>query len=155
MHRPHDTEQALDPHVAQWAWRLLTAVGSVYAVVIGVSILLGGKPRFTAPAYQIALRIPGAPWTWGIIILASGLLLAAGIFLGQARVIAAGGLFATLWSGMFSVPFAIALQQNKGANATGVWSYVFIAVVFMVITGIHLAMKPIRLPSWLHRKATT
>src|SRR5689334_12024208 len=73
MNRPRETEKALDAHIAQWVVRLWTAFGAVYALFIGVSILLGGENRFAAPAYQIALRVPGAPWTWGVIILTSGI----------------------------------------------------------------------------------
>src|SRR5690349_4553488 len=64
MNRPHNTELVLDPHVAQWAVRFIARVGGLYAVVIGLGILFGGRTRFAAPAYQVALHVPGAPWSW-------------------------------------------------------------------------------------------
>lgn len=153
MNRPHETEKALDPHIAQWVVRLWTAFGAVYALFIGVSILLGGQNRFAAPAYQIALKVPGAPWTWGVIILVSGIVLSVGIMLGKTRITAAGAFLAMFWSLMFSVPFAVALVKTETANGTGVWSYLYIAVGFMLTAGAHYAQQPVDWRRLLHRKA--
>lgn len=145
VNRPHETEKAVDPHIAQWAIRCITGFGAIYAMVIGGSILVGGRGRFAAPAYLIALHVPGAPWSWGIVILASGLLMTLGIATGRVRITAAGGFLATFWSLAFSLPFAAAVLENETANATGVWSYLFLAVVFMVIAGVNYVMRPVRL----------
>jgi hypothetical protein len=154
MNRPHNTELVLDPHVAQWAVRFIARVGGLYAVVIGLGILFGGRTRFAAPAYQVALHVPGAPWSWGVLVLVSGLTITAGTLIAKPRVTAAGAFLGTIWALMFSAPFALALIRTETANSTGVWSYLFIAVVFMVIAGVHYAMQP--LPRfWPKRKATS
>lgn len=66
----------------------------VIAVAFGVAIIgshiESGRERWSAPAWSYALEAPGSPATWGVVILAAGLL----ILLGKHRI---GYWIAFLW----------------------------------------------------------
>ena len=143
MRRPHDTERAVDPHVAQWAVRTLTRIVSTYAVAVGVTILLGGRPRFSSVSYEVAAHVPGAPWSWGVTIIAAGVICIAGTLLGQALLTSIGGFLAACWSALFAIAFAAAAYRQPGANTTAMWTYCALALVFMVIAGVHYAERPL------------
>lgn len=55
---------------------------AVFAVLVGLLILLGGPERWQAAAYKTAMELPGAPATWGWIILFAGVLLTFAITFG-------------------------------------------------------------------------
>ena len=153
MNRPHDTELALDAHVAQWGMRALVRALATYAVVIGVTILLGGRARFAGLSYEAALNTPGAPTSWGIWISMAGLVAITGTFLAKPRVVMIGTFFAALWCLLFASAFAIAALKHDQANTTGMWTYLVLAVAFLVLTGVHYAMRPFL--RWPNRKATS
>jgi hypothetical protein len=146
VNRPHDTELIVQEHLAQWAFRTIVRIFAVYATYVGIAILLGGTVRFTGLSYQVALATPGAPWSWGAGILGAGLLLLVGSIAGWARVVALGGFVGSVWALLFASSFAIASVRFPGANTTAAPAYALLAVVFMLITGVHYAMKPLPRP---------
>ena len=152
MQRPHDTERAVDPHVSQWAVRTISRIAATYAIVIGITILVGGAPRFGSVSYEVARNIPGAPWSWGVAILAAGAVLLVGTLIGSPLTSALGAFVAASWSLMFAIAFALAAQHNPLANTTGQWTYGMIAMIFMVVAGVHLAGRPLPWRRWLKRK---
>lgn len=154
MNRPHDTELSVDAHVAQWAVQTIVRALSIYAIVIGITILIGGSARFSSTSYEIARHAPGAPESWGAWALTSGMIAFAGTLAARPVVVFIGALLAALWCLLFASAFALAAYQIDEANTTGMWSYLALAVVFLVLAGVHYAMKPFA-RHWLKRKATT
>lgn len=144
MHRPKNTELAVDPHVAQWALRLLTRVMATYAIGVGLAILLGGERRFAGLSYEAALATPGAPASWGITILFAGVLAWTGTLLGRPRIVLAGTFLGSLWALLFASAFMIAAFRYDEANTTGMWVYGMLSVAFATVAGVHYTMRPFR-----------
>lgn len=140
MPLPKNTERTLDPHVAQWVVRTVTRIVSVYAIVIGVAIIIGGPARFGGVSYSVALALPGAPTTWGVIVAVGGAVSLLGTILGRAAIVAAGLLLQGLWSLMFASAFAIAMFNFPNANSTGMWVYLSIALILFILGSAHLSM---------------
>ena len=145
VNRPHDTELIVQERLAQWAFRAIVRAVATYATYVGLAILLGGTDRFGGISYQVALQTPGAPWSWGTGILIGGLLLLVGSVFGRVRLVALGGFVGAVWALLFASAFALASVRIPQANTTAAPAYVLLAVVFMVITGVHYAMNPIKL----------
>jgi hypothetical protein len=78
-------------------------------------------------------------------------LILAGTIFGRVRLIALGALGGAVWALLFASAFGIASLRYAEANTTAASSYSLLAVVFMVIAGVHYAMNPL---SWPHRRGT-
>jgi hypothetical protein len=152
MNRPKDTELIMDPHVAQWFVRTVTRLVATYAFIVGVAILLGGPQRFAGLSYQVAINTPGAPESWGLSIIAGGVLMLVGTFIARSRLIAIGALIGAIWAALFAWAFASAAWQYDEANTTAQWAYLTLFVLCGLISGIHFAMKP-PFQRWRNRKA--
>ena len=137
MQRPHDTELVVDPHLAQWAVRVIVTALGTFGVAIGLGILVGGPERFGAVGYTVARQLPGAPWSWGVTILVSGITTITGIFLGRALVVAVGMLIAGFWCLLFAGAFLLAQLQYPGANSTAFWMYSASAAICLIICGVY------------------
>jgi tryptophan-rich sensory protein len=74
----------------------------------------------------------------------------AGTFWGKPRVVSAGAFVGALWGLLFASAFAIAAWRYDEANTTAMSIYALLAVLFMLIAGVHFAMSPLRLKR--HRK---
>ena len=150
MKIPHDTDLAIDPHVAQWFVRTVTVLFGMYAIFVGGQIYIGGEQRWAGVSYQVALHTPGAPWTWAVTIAISGVLILVGAIIGRPRWVALGGLIGSIWGWLFAVSFFITMLQYPEANNTAFPAYAGIAVMFALIGGVNLVMDP---PKWLRRLA--
>jgi hypothetical protein len=135
MQRPRSTELVVDPHLAQWAVRVIVASLALFASALGVAILVSGPERFGAVTFAVALRLPGAPATWGATILLAGLITLAGILLGRAIVVAAGMLLAGAWCLLFASAFLAAQLQYPSANSTAFWIYSAASSICLIISG--------------------
>lgn len=142
MNRPHDTERVIDPHLAQWAFRALTRALGTYAILVGIQILLGGEERFAGLSYAVALETPGAPWSWGLWILFSGLIVMIGSIGGWPKVTAFGSIAGAMWALLFAGAFTRAAILFNSANTTAPWVYLLIFLLFALVSGVHIAMDP-------------
>lgn len=137
MHRPRHTELVVDPHLAQWAVRLIVSVLGLLGVALGIAILIGGAERFSGISYRVALSLPGAPASWGFTVLVGGVLTILGTLLGRALVVSAGMLVAGFWCLLFSSAFFLAQRQYAQANGTAGWMYLSAALVCFIISGVY------------------
>jgi hypothetical protein len=113
--------------------RLISRLSAGYALVQGVSILVGGEKRFSASAYSVALSVPGAPWVWGVFLVVAGLLMAVGLAIGRDLIAAVGAFMVSVWSALFAITFAAASIQYEEANLTAMWVYGKDAVFFAIM----------------------
>lgn len=112
---------------------LITKLVAGYTLVQGTSILIGGPERFGAPGYSIALIAPGAPWSWGVVLILSGLIMVCGVVKRHSRTVAVGAFTAAAWSMFFATAFAWAVMGNPLATNTGMWVYGKDAALFTVL----------------------
>lgn len=138
---PRNTELTIDPHVAQWAIRVITRIFAIYAVVVGCAIVVGGAPRFAGVSYRVALSIPGAPATWGVVIAVAGLVALTGSLVGKPTLTGVGMAAAAIWSLLFASAFALTAWQYPEANTTAVWIYLSMSFVLFLLAAVHLAMR--------------
>lgn len=73
--------QRLDATASKILVQMLARALALYGVVQGVGILLGGSGRWDGvPALELALAVPGAPPTWGVVILVLGVACMVGTY---------------------------------------------------------------------------
>lgn len=152
MNRPQNTELVVDPHVAQWLVRTVTRAVATYAVVVGVTILLGGPTRFAGLSYRAAIETPGAPESWGISIVIAGLLMLIGSIWAKPVLIGVGAVLGAIWALLFATAFGIAALWFDEANTTAPWAYLLIFVLCGLVAGVHFAMHPVKAPWRRNRK---
>lgn len=145
VNRPHDTELAVDPHVAQWAVRTITRLLGLSSAVLGIAILLGGEARFMAPSYEAALAAPGAPWSWGLWSLTAGIMVTVGTLVKQPRLVAGGAWIGASWCFLFATSFFLVFQRNPEANNTAMCVYSLAGLFYGLVGGAHYAMAPLNI----------
>lgn len=112
---------------------VITKLVAGYAILQGVAIFLGGLGRFGAPGYAIALQVPGAPWSWGVVIIMAGTIMVCGVVRRSSRTVAIGAFLGAAWSMFFATAFAWAAIGNPTANTTGMWVYGKDAALFTIL----------------------
>jgi hypothetical protein len=142
VQRPRNTELVVDQHAAQWFVRTVTWATAVYAIGVGITILLGGTARFAGLSYQVALNTPGAPSSWGISIALVGLLMLVGSLTKRVRITAFAAMVGCIWALLFTWAFLVAAVTHDSTNTTAPWAYTLLSVVFGLIAGVHQAMRP-------------
>ena len=133
----------LSPDLSQWTVQSLTRLTATYAILQGCGIVLGGRDRWGSQALRIALAVPGAPASWGWVLLGLGVLALALTFHRRSR----GVLFAMLGIASWSMFFAVALTPTVVENGsrvatTGPLTYAFIAVTACVLGMAYRRSRP-------------
>lgn len=111
---------------------------AVFAVLVGLLILLGGPERWQAAAYKTAMELPGAPATWGWIILFAGVLLTFGnLVVSRQSIIVSCGV-AALWCTFFAITFGAQLFRDpEGVGNLGPAVWGFIAIIYLLHAAAH------------------
>lgn len=125
-------EQSLNPHLAQWCLQAIGRALATWAILQGINIIGGGPFRWSAPAFQTALSLPGAPDVWGWFLLGSGLIALSGSLLGRRDWPAIGFACIMAWCFFFALAFLDA-SRNPTSSTTGIGSYAVLAVVSGVL----------------------
>ncbi len=120
----------INPLVAQFTFVFATRILGAFACIQGLNIILGGKDRWTGQGYAVALLLPGAPPSWGVILLATGLISIMGSVIKKNTVAMAGLYLSAIWSAFFSLSFAIASVEYPLAGTTGIWTYATLAFLY-------------------------
>ena len=141
VQRPHNTELVVDPHLAQWAVRTVTTTFAIMGSLLGIAIIVGGPERFSGISYTVALQLPGAPWSWGAIILACGLTTLTGVFVGRPGIAGIGMMLAGCWCLAFAIAFAISSFRYPTANTTAFFIYGSAAILCFIFAGVYLANR--------------
>ena len=84
----------------------LTSLAVAFGIVIVACHIESGLGRWQAAAWRYAAGVPGSPATWGVVILAAGLVLAYGQLRDDSRALRLGYRLTFWW---FTVLCAAAL----------------------------------------------
>lgn len=118
---------------SMWALRLGAYILAVYGVIQSMAILLGGVGRFSAPGYYYALQVPGAPPTWGLVLLPASVAAVWGVRTSSYRVARFAFYAMALWSAFFAISFLLSAVNSPTANFTAIAVYGKDAVMFILV----------------------
>lgn len=127
------TERKLDVTAVLSVTQLIVRLLATFAFVEGLVITFGGRERLDDDTFSVALKVPGSPPTWGIVILALGLTALIGTFLGSLRAVQIGMLGASAWSMCFATTFIIGAFTTPGAELTSIAIYTTIAILYAML----------------------
>jgi len=154
-----ETELVIDPRIAQWTVQAFARLLATYAIVNGVHIILSGASRFSAISYETAMRVPGAPTSWGVILVIAGVIALFGTLTFRPSVACVGLWIGGVWSMFFAVTFIASFFKHPGGNPTGMWAYGLLCCLFYIASAAYkMAVAPVRSatgsPSHDHGDAT-
>lgn len=130
-------ERKLDPNVSNWTVQALGRLFYTYAIYLGIAIVLGGDPRFSAPSYASAMGFPGAPESWGVVVALAGAFGLVTSLAGHHRLVQYGLYALAAWSFFFGLAFADAALANPMAGTTGPPAYGVIGITCIVLGVAH------------------
>lgn len=122
-----------DIGTAQWTVRALGRLALTFAVLVGMLILAGGEDRFGTQSYANALLYPGAPWSWGIVAFATGLIGLFASSMGWFRVVWWCLMLLATWSLFFAISFAQSAVNDPQASTTGIAVYGYVAISSLIL----------------------
>lgn len=123
-------EPTISPRVAQYSVLFTSRLLSFFALLQGLSIILGGESRWSSRAFAVALLFPGSPPSWGVVLGVGGIASLIGSYAGKHRLITIGHFICSAWSVFLCLSFALAAFLDELASITGVWAYAFMAVAY-------------------------
>lgn len=127
------TELKINPRVAQVAVQMTARLIATFAIVQGITIIVGGPHRWSGLSYAVALKAPGAPASWGFALLAFGITALAGSLRDRVDVVAVGTFLTGLWCFFFSLSFATGAWLYRDANTTAMWTYGLLTIICSVV----------------------
>lgn len=95
----------------------LSWLAVVFGAVIIVCHLESGASRWQAAAWQYAVRVPGSPATWGVVILAAGVAMVYGNRTGRTRLAKYGYCTASWWFCILSSAAALAMLDDIASGS--------------------------------------
>lgn len=126
---PHPHEERLPPRLSQWLIQSLTRWTATYAILQGIAIILGGRQRWVAKALQVALSVPGAPTSWGIVLALFGVIVLWCTFNYKPRLALLGMLGIGAWAFFFALALIPAvIEPNSRITSTGIGTYIYVGV---------------------------
>lgn len=127
------TELKLSPRVTQWTVQAVMRTLSAFAVIQGCVIVLTDYDRWNDLAFSFALKVPGAPPIWGVVIFIAGALGLMGSFTGKMKAIFVGMFLASMWASFFTVSLLASAFVYEEVSFTGAISYLAQAVLFALL----------------------
>ena len=127
------TTKRLDPDLCQWAIQALARLFATYSIVQGALVLIGGRARWSSPGYVTALLVPGAPATWGWVLLVVGAATLLGTFRVLMRTTSAGLYLMALWCFFFALTGLKTAVDNPLSGTTGIPTYTAFGVACAVL----------------------
>lgn len=130
-------ERKLDAWSAQWAVQALARWMLTVATALGVLIVVGGRVRWSSPAYADALRVPGAPESWGIALLILGVAGICCSLSGWLRCVATCLFLNAAWYAFFTFSLFTVAQRTPTSGTTGIGIYIGACVTSGVLAVVH------------------
>ena len=125
-------EYALSPVVTMWAVQALSRLLATAGVLLGLNVII--RPAWTdGGIYATALMLPGAPPSWGWIILACSINIAIGQFTRRLLCTAVGHFAASIWATFFGLSILKSFLDYPSVPTGGVVTYATIALTHLVI----------------------
>lgn len=114
---------------------------SLWAVYYGLVTILGGAARWSSPAYETALQVPGAPESWGIVLLLAGITSIIGWLAKNRILLIAGNGLAFFWTFGFAISLLITLAQSPTVGFGGFGTYLMLSIMFGMRTGLFVSWR--------------
>jgi hypothetical protein len=125
-------EYDLNPVVTMWAVQALSRLLATAGVLLGLNVII--RPAWTdGGIYATALMLPGAPPSWGWIILVCSANIAVGQFLRKTTCTAMGHFAAAVWSMFFGLSILKSFLDYPTVPTGGVITYGTIALTHLLI----------------------
>lgn len=124
----HDLK--INPRIAQWAVLQAARVMCLFAILQGLNIIFSDIDRWGADSFVYVMAVPGAPPTWGYVLVFGGALATVGGIFGKFWIITAGCWVCCTWSLFFSSVFLKAAIDDAQASSLGFITYLGIALLF-------------------------
>jgi hypothetical protein len=125
---------AIEPSVAAGFTRLTAIAILTFAAIYGMVTIIGGAGRWSTPAYDVAMQVPGAPQSWGVVLLGSALMGLLGFAVRLLPIIWIGFAGCTVWSGCFAWCVGVVAARNPQVGWGGVIIWLFLAALFAACT---------------------
>lgn len=111
------TRDARDETIERLSWGLPVLALLVGGAIIACHLESGGR-RWAAASWQFALQVPGAPATWGVVILVAGIAMVVGKLLGARDRFCyrAGTWLAFWWFVVLCAASLLAMFNNGTVN---------------------------------------
>lgn len=127
----------VDPSLAQEVVDQTARVYATFAILVGIATIGGGRNRWSAEAYETALEVPGAPATWGVVILLFGSLMMFGALTAHRATLMTGALGCGFWCMFFGVTFLFGTYTNPRVGPLGTIIWGTFAVLFLMRFQLH------------------
>lgn len=127
------TSLKIDVGLALWTVEAATRLLATFSFVQGVNIIIGGEARWAEPHYSTALSVPGAPQTWGYILMTCGAIALGGSLLGRTRAVAFGSGLCSVWCAFFALSVLRSVSENPTAATTPLVTYAALTVAFALV----------------------
>lgn len=106
----------------------------LFGMVLGLVTVLGGEKRWSAPAFEAALSVPGAPESWGWVLLAASAATLYGYWnsRGIGLYLLTFGMFLMgLWFLFFGIAFLVQFIDNNTVSANGPLISTLLAILYI------------------------
>lgn len=110
----------------------LPLITATFMIIMGIGFIAANRARFSSPAFKPALAL-APPDILGAIILATGLILAVGIFTRRWQLRTAGYAIGAVWCLFFSITFIWAVVNDPRASFTGAITYAFVGAFLLTL----------------------
>lgn len=124
----------INPDVAHTFTRLTAVAMLLFGAGYGLVTLVGGAARWAAPAYEVALQVPGAPESWGAVLLGSSVMGLLGFLVRVLPIILVGFAGCTAWAVCFAFSIGVVAWRNDAVGWGGVVTWAFLAFMFGACT---------------------
>lgn len=121
--------------------RRVSFIFAGYGILQGMLILIGGDDRFSQIGYIFALSVPGAPSTWGWVILTFGIMSFIGVKNRMYTWSMVGMTGSGLWSLSFGTAFLLSAANYPNANLTAIATYGKDAVLFFLMASVMAKLR--------------
>lgn len=110
----------------------LTAIMGVFAVALGVVIVLGSREAWSGAEYTAALYVPGAPESWGWLLLVLGAVVLIGkyAFNTSQTALLIGLVGCGIWHVSMAVTFIVSASTVPGVGNAQSVIHLFLAVLY-------------------------
>jgi hypothetical protein len=125
-------ELDLDFRVALWAVQALSRLLATAGFLLGLNVVIHAGWAGNS-IYTTALMLPGAPPSWGWIILGCSLIIAVGQFTRRLTITAWGHFGASAWAMFFGLSILKSFWDIPTVPTGGVITYGTIALMHLVI----------------------
>jgi hypothetical protein len=133
-------EHELNLAAALWAVQALSRLLATAGVLLGLNVIL--RPGWDGnEIYRTALQVPGAPPTWGWVVLIIAANIGLGQWLRKPRCVAFGHFAASVWAMFFALSILKTFWDTPTIPTGGIIVYFTLAVTHLVIGAVYFGSR--------------